>query len=311
MTLHATREDTYRPTPEDAVLDYYRLPSPMTALEGFAPFVRTLPDDPAGIVGAVQKLLIYEHVAEDFYGVKLPPARREESHIRAAADMLRQLTGRAGALTRNGYAPPDRLCGICRHFALAATALMRAKGIPARLRGGFGTYFNPGYFEDHWVTEYWIGSERRWALADPQFDAVWVERFRLDHDMMDVPRDRFLTASAAWRTIRSGMVDPDRFGIVFSDLRGLWFAAASLVRDLAALNKHEMLAWDVWGAQPKAERALTEDELAFFDGIAALTAAPDGNFHAMRERYDRDSRLTVPRQVYNALRQRHEDADER
>ena len=139
MTLHATREDTYRPTPEDAVLDYYRLPSPMTALEGFAPFVRTLPDDPAGIVGVVQKLLIYEHVAEDFYGVKLPPARREESHIRPVAEMLRQLAGRAGALTRNGYAPPDRLCGICRHFALAATALMRAKGIPARLRGGFGS----------------------------------------------------------------------------------------------------------------------------------------------------------------------------
>src|SRR5258708_26570766 len=31
--------------------------------------------------------------------------------------------------------------------------MLRAKGIAARVRCGFGSYFNPGYFEDHVVCE--------------------------------------------------------------------------------------------------------------------------------------------------------------
>jgi hypothetical protein len=119
--------------------------------------------------------------------------------------------------------------------------MLRAKGIPARLRVGFGAYFNPPLFEDHWVCEYWSAQGGRWMLADPQFDEVWCSRLHVRHDVVDVPRDQFLVASDAWRSCRAGGTGPARFGIELTGLRGLWFVAGSLVREVAALNKVEVL----------------------------------------------------------------------
>lgn len=188
---------------------------------------------------------------------------------------------------------------------LLLLAMLRAQGIPARARSGFGAYFNPPYFEDHWVCEYWRPSERRWALADPQFDETWRARLGVDHDILDVPRDRFLTAGEAWAGCRTGEADSSRFGIDFVKLRGLWFIAGSLIRDLASLNKVEMLPWDIWGAQPAPNQVLHPHELEFFDELAALLEAPE-SVDAIRSRYQSDERVRVPDHVFNSLRQRTE-----
>jgi hypothetical protein len=272
-----------------------------------AALASALPPDPAAIVRAVQGLMIYEHVAAEFYGISLDQARRGESHVRsveAIIDRILEIEGRPLTETR---APGERFVGICRSFTLLAVGLMRAKGIPARARCGFGAYFNPGKFEDHWVCEYWSAAEHRWALADPQFDAIWIERFGLDHDPMDVPRDRFLTGGAAWRMCREGWADPDKFGIEFSQLRGLWFVAGDLIRDVAALCGMEMLAWDVWGMQPQPGWQPTPEELAFLDELARLTADPDAHLVELLELYRRDLRVKVPDTVLNALRERREE----
>ena len=39
--------------------------------------------------------------------------------------------------------------------------MLRAKGVPARARLGFGSYFNPGYFEEHVLCEYWNAAQER------------------------------------------------------------------------------------------------------------------------------------------------------
>jgi hypothetical protein len=105
-------------------------------------------------------------------------------------------------------------------------------------------------------------------------------------------------------------VDPELFGIEFSQLRGLWFIAGSLIRDLATLNGCEILPWDVWGAQPAPNATLSDEELDFFDEIALLTADPDANFDALRRRFAEDARVRLPETVFNALRQREERAFE-
>jgi transglutaminase-like putative cysteine protease len=73
--------------------------------------------------------------------------------------------------------------------------MLRSKRIPARVRCGFGTYLNAGFFEDHVVCEFWDAAERRWLLVDPQFDEVWRKALEIDHDVLNVPRDRFLIAA--------------------------------------------------------------------------------------------------------------------
>jgi hypothetical protein len=132
--------------------------------------------------------------------------------------------------------------------------MLRANGVPARSRCGFGAYFNPPKFEDHWVCEYWDAERRRWALADAQLDAVWCEKISVSFEACDVPREQFLTAADAWRRYRHGAANPQMFGISFAGLFGEWFMAASVIRDLAALNKVETLPWDVWGRDAAAGR---------------------------------------------------------
>jgi hypothetical protein len=113
-------------------------------------------------------------------------------------------------------------------------------------------------------------------------------------------------AADAWAQCRAGDADPSKFGIFKGDLRGLWFIAGNLVHDVAALNKMEMLQWDVWGAMPPPNEPLQDDQLAFFDRLASLTRAPDSSFAELRKLYEGDDRLRVPATVFNAVLNRPE-----
>jgi hypothetical protein len=288
------------------VPDYYAVHSAFSAPGRHAALIDALPSGPAGIARTVQGLLIHEHAAESFYACDLPAARRAESHIRPIEQILDAILALDDRPLHVSRPPAKRVVGICRHFMLLSVAIFRHHGVPPRGRGGFGACFNPGTFEDHWVCEYWKAEEGRWALLDSQFDDIFVRNLAIAHDILDVPRDQFLTAPEAWRRCRNGELDPKLFGIEFFRLRGLWFIAGCLIRDLASLNGNETLPWDMWGAQPRPHTELSEAEVDFFDEIALLMADPDANFIALRRRFAQDAGLRVPKTVFNALRQREE-----
>jgi len=286
----------------DQVLDFYAHAGPMTAPGKYAEVLEGLPDDVASLVRIVQCLAIHEFVAPEFYGLTIPEERRAESHIRPVEQMLDRIMALDPAPLTVPRPPERRLVGVCRHFMVLLLAMLRAKRIPARGRCGFGAYFNPGFFEDHVVCEYRNESEKRWVLVDPQFDDVWIARLGIDHDVLDVPRDRFLIAADAWTECRTRAADPAKFGIVKGNLRGLWFIAANLIHDVATLNKMELLRWDAWGGMPGPGHALSEDQLSFFDRPAAITREPDQSFEELCRLYESDDRVRVPATVFNALR---------
>jgi hypothetical protein len=277
----------------------------MTSAEQYAPLFDALPSEVSELVRIIQGLVVYDAVSVDFYGFKIPDERQNEIHLRSVAKLLERLLALDGQPLAVARPVEKRLVGRCHHFCLLLVAMLRAKGIPARARCGFGSYFNPPHFEDHWVCEYWNAAERRWALVDAQFDEVWRKKLKITHDILDVPRDRFLVAADAWTRCRAGQADPAKFGIEFVNLRGLWYIAGNLVRDVAALNRMEMLPWDVWGAQPRQNEPLNDDQHAFFDKLAANTRDPDASFEGLRKLYE-DDRLRVPGTVFNALLNRAE-----
>jgi hypothetical protein len=82
--------------------------------------------------------------------------------------------------------------------------------------------------------------------------------------------------------------------------------AGNLVRDVAALNKMEMLPWDIWGAQPQPTESLSEERLAFYDRLALHSQEPDASFDELRQLYDADDRVRVPATVFNAVTNRAE-----
>ncbi len=283
------------------VLDYYSQPGMMTSVGKYQELVAKLPDDVAGLMKVIQGLVIYEHVASAFYGFKIPGDRLWESHIRRVDRMLDRILELSDKPLTTARPPEKRLVGVCHHYTILLVAMLRAKGIPARARWGFAAYFNPNFYEDHVLCEYWDSDEKRWKLADPQFDEVWRAQRKIAHDIVDVPRDRFIITHDAWERWRAGLSDPSKFGIAWGNLRGLWFIADSLVRDAASLNKMEMLMWDGWGGMVAPDENVPDDKLDFFDRLAALTRNPDASFEDIQAFYQADERLRVPPVVFNSL----------
>jgi hypothetical protein len=290
-------------TTQQQILDFYTRPAAMTSGCGYTSMFDGLPRDLLALARAVQGLLLHEHWAPA-YGVALSDERRSESHIRPVERMLDRLLAHDSQPLTIARSVDKRLVGVCRHFTILFVAMLRAQGIPARARCGFGAYFNAGRFEDHWVCEYWKSAEGRWVLVDAQIDELQREKLKPDFDLLDVPRNRFVIAGDAWAQCRAGEADPLIFGIF--DMRGLWFIAGNLLRDLAALNNMEMLPWDVWGAMIRPDERPQSDQLAFFDRLAVITRAPDVSFTELRTLYESDDRLRVPATVYNAVLNRPE-----
>jgi hypothetical protein len=218
--------------------------------------------------------------------------------------MLERLLAHDGQPLSTARPVEARLVGVCRHFTVLLVAILRAQGVPARARCGFGAYFHAGRFEDHWVCEYWHAAEARWVLVDAQLDDLQRAKLHPDFDVLDVPRERFVVTGEAWAQCRAGEVDPSTFGIFA--MRGLWFIAGNLVRDVAALNNMEMLPWDVWGAMIRPDEPWQDEQLALFDRLAAVTRAPDATFAELRALYAGDERLRVPATVFNSRLNRPE-----
>lgn len=285
--------------------DCYTHPSSLTSLGRYTSQVEPLPSDVAQLVRVVQGLVVHQYLASA-YKVTLPESRLGEAHIRPVERMLEKILALDPQPLSARRSPDKRLAGICHHFSCLIVAFLRAKGVPARTRAGFGAYFNPPYFEEHIIGEYWNAAQGRWILVDALFDEVWRSDPKIKHDVMDVPRDLFLVAGDAWTRCRAGQADPGKFGIFVGDLRGLWFIAAELIRDVAALNQMEMLPWDTWGAMPRPNEALSDEQLRFFDHLAALSRVPDASFDELRTLYQEDQRVRVPEVVLNAVLNRSE-----
>jgi hypothetical protein len=283
-------------------LDFFARPAVMTSAGKHAPLFDDLPREVADLAGVAQGLLIHEHIAPA-YGVELSDERRSSVHVRTIERILDRLLAEDDRPLTTARPVETRLAGNCRHFTLLLVAMLRAQGVPARARCGFGGYFGTGAFEDHWVAEYWQAAEARWILVDAQIDAVQRGLFPIDFDLLDVPRDRFLVAGDAWERCRAGEADPAKFGLSFLDEAGLWWIAGNLLRDVAALNNMEMLPWDVWGAMPAPGEEPAADDLALFDRLAELTRNPDESLAELRARYEDNSRLRVPPTVFNAVLQ--------
>jgi hypothetical protein len=271
----------------------YRTPIAMSDPGCHADLFNGLPSDVGALAKIVQGLLIHQHIAPA-YGVTLSNDQQAQSHIRAVERILGDIAARDNRALSAARAINERQVGVCRHFTLLHVAMLRVQGIPARARCGFGAYFEIGKYLDHWVTEYWDDGTKTWVLFDAQIDDRQRELFKVGFDTADVPRDQFVVAGDAWAACRSGRADPNCFGIL--DMRGLWFIAGNLVRDVAALNNHEMLPWDVWGAMGRQDSELDVD---FLDRLAIVSREPDAHDDELIALV-RDERVSVPRTVFNA-----------
>ena len=271
-------------------LEYYSHHGPYTNPGQFAHHFDNLPTDIEELVHVVQGFLLHVFWAER-YGVTLTESQKKCASIRRVEHMLagwEKIT--SGPITTQ-HKPEERLIGNCRNFSLLLCAFLRHHGIPSRTRCGFGAYFLPDSYVDHWVCEYWNLQEKRWILVDAQIDELQQKALHISFDPFDVPRDQFIVAGQTWRLCRKENVNPDSFGIF--DMHGLWFVRGNVVRDIAALNKVPLLPWDGWGLIEETDEKISSDDLKFLDEVAEASIG-EIDYPAIRELFISDNRLQVP-----------------
>ena len=288
-------------------LEYYATPGRFTVLDDSdLPPDGVVQDGIDGVVAAVQGLLVYDTVAGAFYGVDLTPLQADAIHERDSARLLGLALEVDPRPVTEARPPAARIGGRCHTFTKLAVALLRHAGVPARARCGFGSYFRPGWLEDHWAAEYWDDAAGRWVLVDAQLDATWRRTISFAGDPLAITPTEFVTAGHAWRAWRRGDLDAGRCGLSMIREHGAHWIAGNLRLDLAALNKVEMLPWDVWGAVWEPGEAPTDELLGLFDAVAELTVDPDAHLPALRELYGSDERLRMDGTVYSVARGRFE-----
>jgi len=244
----------------------YSTPGPLTELRpDQLHLTERLPADPLGICKAVQSLIIQPY---DATAAGIPEERLLERNLRPAAALVDALVALDPNSLDHPRTPEHRVVGSCRHFATLATALLRLRGIPARARCGFGTYFIPGKNVDHWIVEYRLAESDRWVRVDVEhLDRDWPAT--LD----DLQPGEFLTGGEAWQWYRTGAVAGDLFGVAGVDYAwGAGEIRANAIRDLAALNKLELLPWDEWSRMEESFEDKTGPE---FDTLIDEIAATD------------------------------------
>jgi dephospho-CoA kinase len=272
---------------EELRRSYYSSAGPMTAIDEtrFGAALEGLDQTPDALASAVRGVLIHRDWAP-FLGMTFDADRLADQQVRPVNEILaRVLTLRDEPIAQTRELT-DRMVAVCRHYAVLYTALLRRAGTPARSRAGFARYLGAGW-GDHWITERWDG---RWVRDDAQIGAVARSTLDLHFDPADMPPGEFLTGAEAWLRCRAGEADPEEFGIF--DQRGLWFVRGNVPRDLAAVNKVELLPWDSWGTVAGPDWQPTATELEQVDDLARAIVADDPA--EVRQRYQG---MPVTRQI--------------
>ncbi|MEA2575239.1 MAG: hypothetical protein QOH93_2537 [Chloroflexia bacterium] len=272
---------------------FYSRQSDLTGPGKQAHLYEDLPLTVSGMARVVQGLFSQSNLGRS-YGLGAGDEQGQEADTRRVERMLERIHAlHSGPLTES-RSTEKRLVGCSRDYAVLLTSMLRHRGIPARARCGFARYIGQEMHYDRWVCEFWQEREMRWVVVDAAMLDEATRRLHPIHfDPLDVPHTQFLPAGKAWQMCRIWRADPRRFGRSRGDL-GLGYIASQLVRDLASLNKVEMLADDTWGLAHTAFDYLWENDLRLLDRVARTTLAGNEAFPELRALYDSESRLRVP-----------------
>ena len=273
--------------------EYYAAQSIVTAPGRYEYLYKDLPDDISSLCRIIQGFVLHMHWVQA-YGQNPSDERKTEVRIRQADRFLARALELHEAPLTEVRPHEKKVIGTCRDYAALLVSILRHKGIPARMRVGFATYFTPGRYEDHYLCQYWHEKENRWVVVDAQLDELMINALKVTFNPCDVPDGLFLPGGKAWQLCRQGKTDPEYFGIF--NIKGMWFVGCDMVFDAMSLNKIESQPWDIWPMMPEYQQTVYPDEyLAAMDHIAELTSGLEPGFAEVRLLYQTQEKLQPPK----------------
>lgn len=174
----------------------------------------------------------------------------------------------------------DKLVLTCRYVAILMATILKTKGIPTRVRSGFGSYFEHEKDSwDHWINEYWSASENRWVTID-----VDGSLHKTGFNMYDIPKGKFDYSADAWLHVRDGKIDENHFRNAGGP-KGLIAIAWELFYDFHCLMNNEIIYMHAPQFIHKFNN-LPEEKLKEIDNLALLMQNPDENFEKLKHLWE-------------------------
>lgn len=238
------------------------------------------PESIEDVCKTIQYLLIHPATLH-FYNLKLSQKRIDDRGKKSIQESIDQIMKFQKKPLVEYKEPKNRVVNTCRQFSMFLCSILRERGIPARCRCGFATYFSGGWFEDHWICEYWNKKESRWVRVDAQIDDLQATAYRIERKeikLLDLPSESFFSAGVLWQLYRKGLVSGELCG--YSELaseHGAWYIRGNMLRDFFALNKVEYRYQEI-SMLMDADYKPNEKELLLLDEIAELTIRIDDKF---------------------------------
>lgn len=276
------------------ILEFYKQTSPFTDLGYYKEFAKNLPDNIEKLC-LLQRMQIIHPVAfndknirskkECFWGdmTKVPVTRLryEDDIFPTAQSVIAELLRKNPNYNINREAK-DKVHVTCRSQAILLASILKAKGIPARVRSGFAEYIHyDGLYYDHWITEYYDEKENRWKLVDADEHCPDHE---IGFDLNDIPYNKFIFGAKAYLGIRENKYKEET---IFYDSNpvtlGLRASIKVLFFDYHSLMNNEIIFLHIPKYISDKNFELSEEEYKELDNLAMLMLRPNKNFEKLQE----------------------------
>lgn len=273
---------------EDKLLNFYKQTSMYTDLGLYKDFAISLPDNVAKLAKLQRMQIIHPVIIEnnlqdswwdDLSQVPKTNLVFEDDVLTTAQGMLAELLRRDKNYGVNRKVE-DKIHVICRGEALLLAAILKAKGIPARVRSGFAEYIrHDGTYYDHWITEYYSIDQKRWILVDA--DNQWGDS-KINFDLSDIPPEEFLSSADAYLNLRNKTFTQNKILYASDPVTiGLPAAIRALFYDFNCLMNNEIILLHVPKYIVDKNFLLDELELKELDELAIVMKNPNENFEKL------------------------------
>lgn len=170
-------------------------------------------------------------------------------------------------------------------------SILKAKGIPCRVRAGYAPYFpdTNGQSVDHWINEYWDSKAKHWVIID-----VDGSLHDTGYDMLDLPKDAFDFPGPAWLQIRSNKISGSHFWNA-GGAKGMQVVGWALFYDFHSLMNNEIIYMHNPAYLGPRWNNLTEKNNVELDNLAKLLTEPDKNFTELKRIWETEKKFRILR----------------
>ncbi len=275
------------------ILEFYKQTSKFTDLGYYKNFARDLPDDIDKICVLQRMQIIHPTVYKDvnirnkskcFWGdmtkVSITRLNYEEDYFPTAQSMIAELLRKNPDYSINRKAE-DKIHITCRGQAILLASILKAKGVPARVRSGFAPYIRyDGISYDHWITEYYDEREKRWKLVDADEHCL---NSKIEFDLNDIPYDKFIFGANAYLGLRDGSINQENILFASNPVTiGMKAALRALFYDFHSLMNNEIIFLHIPRYIKANNFKLSGEEYKELDYLARLMLEPNKNFKELK-----------------------------